>query len=242
VRLEQGRRADAVKCGLVAGLSLVLMVGLVRADTVTINVTDRGWFQHTGRHTSSSQNTFTGRLSETYYRTFFMFSLAGLSETVTAAKLRLELENFYSPDSSETVEVRPFSGAVSGLTGSYQAGSTAGLAIYADLGTGAVLASKTVSSADIGTVLDFGLSSAGIADINSHAGSLYAVGLAVSSPGDHDPVGSEGPRFSVGSESRTHQLVLTTGTPIPLPPASWAGLAVLGGLALIRRHRRRKAA
>jgi hypothetical protein len=79
--------------------------------------------------------------------------------------------------------------------------------VYADLGGDVVYGAGYATPADVGTVLEFPLTPEAIAAINAAAGGRIAIGVSVETI--RLARGSEGVRFSLAAEARTHQLVLT---------------------------------
>ncbi len=207
---------------LIAGLLLLVGAQPAAATTVTLDQIDRGWFNDSGAHNPANKNTITGQNGSgtDLYHSFFVFDLAGVP-TVSQATLRLELEEYFGPDPSETFDVYDVSATAAELGSVHLDGSASGLAIYADLGSGPTYAWEiTVTPSDVGTVLEMTLGAQALTDINANLGGTFAVGLRLRDPYTL-PSGDEAIRFSWSDEARIHELVLETG-PVSIESVSWA--------------------
>ncbi len=164
----------------------------------------RGWWRSDGAHGESNDNTYTGGIgSSRQYNSFFVFDLGGLSGTVTAATLRLEVERYYGSSPSETLSVWDVTTPTTTLI---EDGSGA-TEIYTDLQSGQQLGGFVVVPADDGSVKEIQLNAPALAYLTSRLGSDVAVGVHV----DTLDIGSgnEGVRFSAGGDFRVHELVLS---------------------------------
>jgi Notch-like protein len=170
--------------------------------TVTLDAYQRGWWSSLGAHTSTNDNTYTGRSGVDLYNSYFSFDLTGVTGTVIAAELRLELEYWAGTDPSETCTIWDVSTAATTL----EATGTS-VPIYTDLMTGNQYGSNVFLSSGIGTVYTMSLSAQALSDIQTALGTNFSVGVTVDTI--TLPSGSEGLRFSASSEARIHQLVLT---------------------------------
>jgi hypothetical protein len=205
---------------IVLGLALV-SIG-APASAQTFDATNRGWFNSVGSHTATNLTAYVGQGSgSTRFRSFFVFDLTGLSEPVGGAVLRLELEAYLGPDPSEAFAVYDVSSNVGDLLLT-QSGRTD---IYTDLGSGTAYAMGVATPADVGSVLEIPLSDEAVAAVNAAAGGRFAVGVSLETL--RLPTGSEGIRFSLTTEPRVHQLVLSAPVPPPTPPT----LAIAPALA-----------
>jgi hypothetical protein len=188
-----------------AALATLLGAG---ASADTFQATHRGWYNQNGLHNATNLNTLTGQGTGTdRFRTFFVFDLGTMARPAGSGVLRLELEAYLSPDPMEHVAVYDVSTPVDQLILS-QSGRTD---IYADLGGDVPYGAVLATPADVGTVLEIPLSPEAISAINQARGGRFAVGLSVETL--RLLRGSEGVRFSLTTESRTHQLVLEDAPP-----------------------------
>ena len=224
------------KSRLLGAVCACLFVGITlsgSAVATTIDAFDRGWYDDTGGHFATVKIAFAGQNNGTTvrYNSFFSFDLAAISGTVTSGTLRLELESYFGPDSSEAFTIFDVTTDVTLLNQS----CTGCLTEFNDLQSGNAYGTGVVSSSDVGSVIDIILSAAAIADINAASGGLFALGVHV------DQItlasGNEGLRWSGGDENRTHQLVLATST-VPIPAAVWLfGSGLLGLIGIAKRKR-----
>jgi hypothetical protein len=203
---------------------------------IVVDAIDRGWWDGNGAHDSSNKNTFTGRTSGILHNSYFVFDLTNLSGQATAGTLRLELENYYGNESSETFSVHDVSTPISDLSasGSFQH------SIYEDLRSGNTYGSMTVTATDVGSVITISLNAIALSDITSALGGKFAIGItvpAIAAGGG----GSRGIRFSEDEEQRVHQLVLETAAVEEVPEPSTITMFALGAIGLtFARFRRRR--
>ena len=162
-------------------------------QSVTITTSDEGWYNYTGTHNPSNSNTAT---CQPQYNSWFTFDLSSFSGTACSITLRLGLE--YFSGSTKTHTIYDVSTDHDDLVASSSGSS--GVTIYNDLGGGNSYSSKTVSSSDKNTVLEYTINSQGITDFNNAAGGWFSIGTAV----------SEGClRFGTGMNSEISTLVIT---------------------------------
>ncbi len=222
-------------------IAMTASAAVSQAGTI-ISAQDRGWFRDDGLHNVSNKNTITGQdgAGTSVFNSFFVFNTGTLAGSVaTSVDLRLELEEYFGPDASETFDVYDVSTTAAALATNHSIGSATGLGIYADLGSGSVYATKSASSGDVGSILTVSLSSQAVSDLNTAigGGTEFIVGLSLRSPFTLAS-GDEALRFSSSTENRTHQLdVTTTSGAVPEPMS----LAIFGAIGLagvgIRRRR-----
>jgi hypothetical protein len=157
---------------------------LVSAATVVINRTDRGWYNESGLHQPSNQNyivgddRYTGCGTSCYadVHDFFVFDLAGVTQPISSAKLALFVpgpgsqRGYLSPDPSENYELHDVSTPIATLVA-----GTGGVAAHADLGSGVVYGSRTMTAADNGSVVEITLNSSAITAMNATHG-LFGIG------------------------------------------------------------------
>jgi hypothetical protein len=205
--------------------------------TVTLTAIDSGFYASDGSHTTTNENYLTGQLTNER-RSFFVFDLSGVSGTIQSATLRLFnpevsafLHGYVSPSPTETLNIYDVTTAAGSITD-----GTAGVAGFADLGSGSVYGTRSVSAADNGTAVEIALNSAAIAGMQSATG-LFLLGGALSSisgPADQYVFG-----FSMAGfvTDHTRELVLDVApAAVPEPGTVIYGLVGLG-LVLVGRRK-----
>jgi extracellular elastinolytic metalloproteinase len=181
--------------------------GTGAATTITLNATDSGWWSNAGSHTATNKNYITGRSSTTSeHRSYFVFNLATITQTITSAQLRLSnpTNGYSSPDASENFALFDVSTPLATL----QASGTAQNTVYSDLGTGVSYGSQTVSSANNGGFVTVDLNPEGLTALNAALGGNLAVGGSLTTV-----VGTANQFIFgfTGQQSNTKQLILGLG-------------------------------
>jgi hypothetical protein len=148
--------------------------------SIVLNATNTGWYDNSGAHSASNVNYEAGpneSVGNPDHHDFFVFNLAGVTAGITSATLSIgNASNGYMSDSPFlTYSMFDVSTPIGTLIAT-QSGRTD---IFADLGSGTVYASRTVSAADDGTQVLITLDAAAIAAINASIGSQFAIGGAV---------------------------------------------------------------
>jgi hypothetical protein len=165
-------------------VGLFLLVCNFSASAATLNVPaiDRGWYDITGSHNPFNDNYAVGddrgyglcgaTTCFNDYRNFFVFDLSGVTQPISSAKLALNvpLAAYESSDPSENYElhdvVTPIAALIDG---------TGGVAAHADLGSGVVYGSRTMTAADMESVVEITLNSSAVSALNSTHG-LFGIG------------------------------------------------------------------
>ncbi|MCC6125070.1 MAG: M36 family metallopeptidase, partial [Pirellulales bacterium] len=187
------------------------------SSSVTLNAIDSGWWNSTGGHTSSNKNYATG-YGGTYpyeYRSYFVFDLTTVSQTIGTAQLNLfnPSNGYISPDPAESYALFDVSTPIANL----QASGSGQTAIFDDLGTGMSFADKAISAANNGQMVPIILNSAGVAYLNALRGSKIGLGGALTTIGGT----AQQTIYGWTSGSETKQLVLTS-----IEPGDWYSITV----------------
>ena len=150
---------------------------------------DRGWYRKrssgnnpNGQHGASNQNTYTGHYkNQDYYRSFFAWNLASVAgETITAAQIQLDINNWYNTDGgtdaySKIWEIESTTYAEIITSKDYPRG----LEIYDVMGNGVLYSCLTIDKNNMG-LYTFQLSAAAVSKINSLNGGYFIIGNTVS--------------------------------------------------------------
>ena len=219
---------------LIAIFTFVINCPLARAQTVVIPHTDRGQYSDTGFHNPSNPNYVVGDVSffgPSVTRNFFVFDLASVVQPIASAKLVLFVPSslagpgYSSSDPSENYELRDISTSIATLVA-----GTGGVAAYTDLGGGVVYGSRTMTAADMGTVVEITLNPAAIAALDSATGLIGIGGWLTTLDG---VANSEFTFGSSGSIGDTTELRLTL-----VPEPSALSLLGIGAISLLGTRRK----
>jgi len=176
---------------LIALLFVLFSGSLVSAQTMVIPFTDRGFYTEFGAAYPGNPNYAVG---DSRYpgcdgncvgdaRNFFVFDLSGVTLPIASANLELTMpgpspSGYNSPDPSENFELHDVVTSIATLMA-----RTGGVTAAADLGSGVVYGSRTMTEADNGTVVEITLNSSAIAAMNSTHG-LFGIGGSVTTLDD----------------------------------------------------------
>jgi hypothetical protein len=153
-------------------------------------------------------------------------------QPIASAKLALFVPSelagpgYNSPDPSENYELNDVTTSIATLVA-----GTGGAAAHADLGSGVVYGSRTMTAADMGTVVEITLNPAAIAALDSATGLIGIGGWLTTLDG---VANSEFTFGSSGSATDTTELRITL-----VPEPSSAILCFVASLVLMLRERRR---
>jgi hypothetical protein len=222
-------------------LALLLSCQLLSAQTVVIPHTDRGWYTDTGFHEVGNDNYFVGdeRGSgclpcSSDIRNYFVFDLTGIEQPIASAKLTLvvpgptPVAGYSSPDPSENYELHDVVTSIAALMD-----GTGGVAAHADLGSGAVYGSRTMTAADMGSVVEITLNSTAIAALDAATGRIGIGGSLTTLDG----VANDEFTFAAsGFSNFPTELRLTL---VPEPTSGLMGLAAIIAVQARRNRKRR---
>lgn len=199
------------------------------AAVITLDADARGWVFANGiaNGRSPSNNTFTGWGADTGdVNSWFAFDLSSVSGTVVAAELLFDIDDYMSPDASETLVLRHVAAPAGEL------GIDSG-AHFTDLMTGEIFGSRAFTADDPGYLRAIPLNASAVADLDLSVGEIWEVGGHLSSLSRSGPY--EAIFWAAIGDPSTTRLRLTTVA----EPAGTALLA-LGFAALVARRRRQK--
>jgi autotransporter-associated beta strand protein len=189
------------------GNDVVLTVLNAPGATVTINSTDRGWYDATGAHSPSNPNYIAGEnASGTEFHNWFVFNIPQFSGTIVQAELLVNAFQMQGTNTQETYVLRHVSTAIAPLV----AGGAGLTAIYDDLAAGPVYSVRNLLKVEENQRAIIPLNLTFINDATAAAGGQLALGGSVASliPGN---VVQTCFAFSSGSIASDVQLRLTFG-------------------------------
>ena len=223
------RRITRCTSILIALFAFVINCPLATAQTVVIPHTDRGQYDNTGFHNPTNPNYVVGDVSffaPPFHHNFFVFDLSSVVQPIASAKLALFVPSelagpgYNSADPSENYELHDVTTSIATLVA-----GTGGVAAHADLGSGVVYGSRTMTAADMGTVVEITLNPAAIAALDAATGLIGIGGSLTTLDG---VANSEFTFGSSGSVTDTTELRITL-----VPEPSSAILCFVASLALM---------
>ncbi len=211
---------------IIGGASLYLAPA--QALQITINATNRGWYNAAGSRTVNNFNYFVGADSQTEYRNFFVFDLSNVTDPITSASLNLfnPFFGYSGPSTGLTYNISDVSTPIASL-----AGGTGGVAAFTDLGTGTNFGSTIATSDSNNSFINVALNSSAISALSANTG-LFAFGGAIPNPEPNQSIFT-GSEFDLTDT----QLVLET-QPVPAPPAL-IGTVLAGAIAAWKKRPQR---
>ncbi|MEO0422737.1 MAG: hypothetical protein AAF184_10405 [Pseudomonadota bacterium] len=195
---------------------------VVAQDIVAI---DRGWYDSDGFHDPDNPNYIAGEfLDRSIAHNFFVFDLAGVSEEITNAGLRLFVpENgFVTDEGFETYSLFEVTSEIDALIA-----GAGGTEAHADLAGGVLYGELTATGRDRGATITLPLNADAIEALNARRGERIAFGGALDATAPELPgeflFGNSG---SLPSDTR---LVLETNAPASVG-ITVAGVVTLAGI------------
>jgi hypothetical protein len=190
-------RRNIARVSLQITLLIVLLAcSLVSAQTVVLTQTSRSWYDAAGISPFGDDQPFGNYIAGDYrdpnghgcypgcsddYRNYFIFDMSSVTQLILSARLELSVpgpgggvpqsgNGFLSSDASENYELHDVVTPIATLQN-----RTDRMGTHADLGNGVVYGSRTMTSADQGTIVSIELNSSAIAALNAATG-LFAMG------------------------------------------------------------------
>jgi hypothetical protein len=211
------------------------------AGLITIEHTDRGWYDSSGLHVATSENILTGSLESVNpftntlefasYRSWFVFDLSGISDEVISAQIVLEQPNEGFKGSPGVFSLFDVTSDLSFI----RDGGVGKISAFEDLGTGVLYGDATIDSSSNGSRVSISLNTDAINAINASEG-LFAMGGQYSL----ESAQSDNYTFARSSTSSIFQSYLELEaldvTPVPEPRTTTA--FVLGAAAFLVGYRR----
>ncbi|GAB5407442.1 MAG: hypothetical protein Aurels2KO_56730 [Aureliella sp.] len=205
-------------------LALSLAPATVWAGLIEISNSDSGWYNESGRHQPTNTNYIAGWSKDpfpgAFHRNFFTFDLGTITGQVTSATIQLLANGIVLPSTYTLYDVQT-------PTEVLTAGGTGLVAIYEDLGDGAIFGSREVNRDLSGQVIEITLNTSAIAALNANRGTMFAFGGAVSPEERNYSV------FGSTSFKESNRLVLNMAE-VPTPSLL---LLIITGLCVLRRCR-----
>lgn len=193
----------------------------------TLNALDSGWYFQSGFHGASNNNYIVGECTvscsrQGFYNDYFTFDLASVTGTITAATLSAFNPDYVSGILS-TWSVWDVGTSIPLLDVNRADGDLTGIGIFADLQSGTLFGSRSVTGVVDGTVVSV--------DLNGNALSALNAGI--------------GSQFAIGGTLRAGRVI--PGIPGGVPePSTWAmmllGFGLVGGAMRSAKRRQRRSA
>jgi hypothetical protein len=208
---------------------LVLTSACAFADTIDNSAS--GNYFNNGSHGGNGGSYYTGNISGSYANNFFVFDLATISGTVTAATFDV---NSYSESLPSAVVYHIYETAF-GASINNDCSSGCG-AEYAGLVSGVEIGSISVGPSDSNTTLAIHLNSDGLAWLTANEGNVVVIGGNI---GTQPKIQGAGPGIFSGSDFKaTNSLDITTVATATPEPGTVAMLVFgLGAMVFSRRRR-----
>jgi hypothetical protein len=164
---------------------LILQLGLLHcslasAQSTVINYDWRGWYNPAGHSLDNSSYVVGDSRGPSCtpgsgfcfddYRSYFVFDLGAVTQPIASGKLALYVPDatrpgYSSADPSENFELHDVNTSLSFLN-SLTLGS-GGVAAWNDLGTGVVYGNRSMTAADMGSIVEVNLNSSAVAAMNA---------------------------------------------------------------------------
>ncbi len=188
---------------------------IATSHAVTLNSNASGNYDDGGSHAAVYTTGWDYSLfGNSEGRSYYQFDLSSITDTITAAVLRLFQTTYYSQDPNEPIEIFDVDTDLTSLVG-----GTAGIPAYTDLGSGTTYTDGSFAVAKDAAELDIALNNAALSALNSASGNI-ALGAALTDL-TRDGGSADGSRGGVDElvfvDSTNAQLILTVATTTPDP-------------------------
>ncbi len=187
---------------MLGALALLLCMP-ASSQALTLDPIATGWFDDDGKRSIGATYTGRGRFG-VLINSYAVFDLTNFGGSVSSFSISINSTAYISDDLEEAFTIRSAAPAPELFTqANIPTGSTAGKAIFQDLGSGDVYATGTVTPdlarqvlngngilvVDNGasTRVDLTTTSQALADLNAAIGGYFIIGNALDSPFDTDP-------------------------------------------------------
>ena len=152
---------------------LILTIG----GNQTLSAVSTGWWDNTGSSVAAlNYGVGDGGNTTVDHHDFFVFDLANVRGTITGAQLSIgNAANGYLPGVPQGISTFSMFDVTTSIA-ALEAANTGQMAIFDDLASGTLFASRTVSAADNGTQVLITLNANAIAALNAAEGGAFAIG------------------------------------------------------------------
>jgi hypothetical protein len=152
----------------------------------------RGWYASNTAHSTTNENTLTGEFVVTtngVYNSYYVFNLAGVTAgTVTDVKLELQFEAWEGGAASETFSIWD----VTTPAATVENGTT-NATIHADLMSGTMFGTQTVTGAQLTTIVTVPLNAAAATAVKQQLGGDFVLGMHLDTAPGWIRFGNTGP-------------------------------------------------
>jgi autotransporter-associated beta strand protein len=191
------------------GNDVVLTVLNAPGASVTINNTDRGWYDSTGTHNAGNLNYAVGKTGfSNGFHNWFVFNVPQFAGTIVQAELLVNAYTNTSPNAQETYVLRNVSTPIATLV----VGGSGLTNIYDDLADGPVYSVRDLQKVEAGQRAIIPLNLTFINDATAAAGGQIALGGSLTKPDTTSNLEQTCFGFSSLSSAPDVQLRLTFGT------------------------------
>jgi hypothetical protein len=233
---------------LISVAALFLSIGQAGATVYNLSFVSAGWYSDLGDHDPSNRSHLTGEIfipgprGEAFFRSFYTFTLPVITGTIVSVEFDAFNPDFgfSSGDPNETLGIFDVTTPAGSLNTLHAQGDPLGMAVFADLGTGAQYGSRVVSNADNNNTVTVTLNASAFAALTAAGPGLFALGGALTTlnPSPSTEFVFAGTEGALGPDVRNIHLIITTQANSVPEPATLALLgAAMAGMGWSRRRR-----